>query len=230
MKRCAVFSCLIFLMLISFASLPGVGRGRVDVGPLWMRLKFQNDGETFHKVDMWGARVDSIILPFEGYGVCLKPFVFGAKGSGSDFLSYGGSLGHYTPITEQLTVVPLVGFSHTNMHTKVDVPAPPTIFENEKEKIESNNFFIGGELIFKLNPNWYLTLVYQYNWARVHTRIGDLVKTAGGSTGSNVGCLLDYYLNNCVSINLGFAYNASLDEERYGVVGYGFKTGLTYLF
>lgn len=236
MKRNTIFYYLITMMLFSFVSLSAVGYGRIDAGPLWMKIKFQNDGRTYHEVDMWGARSDAILLPLQafGYGVCIKPFVFGGKGKNSDLLSYGGSIGHYTPITEKLTIVPLVGVSHTNIHLFFDnIPIGNNAFEPNRQKTESNTFFIGGELILKLNPNWYLTGIYQYGWSRMHTRVGDnpiKKRSSGGSAGSNVGFLLDYYFNDRMSVNLGFAYNTSLDENKFGIVGYGFKTGLTYLF
>ena len=106
-----------------FHSVDARVRGRVEAAPLYLHIGVVQSGQTTQRIDMYGGRLDATILPFEGYGVCLKPFGFGGWGNGSDIYSYGLGLGHYTPISDRITLIPVVGVSRTHMETQLDVPA-----------------------------------------------------------------------------------------------------------
>lgn len=236
MKRSILYYFTMLITFFSVATLPAEVKGRVDGGPVWMRVKMKANEKTVRRADMWGGRLDVLVLPFQGCsyvgGFCLKPFVFGGRGDDTSLLSWGCGFGHYTPVTDRITLVPLVGVSHTNLHSRIDIPIPElnSIFENQREKIESNTFYIGSDAIFKITNDLYFTAIYSYGFAKVQTRIGGFINTSGHSQGSNFGGILDYYFTNCLSANIAFAYNTTLDQEKNGIDGFGFKLGLAYLF
>jgi len=236
MKRSALYYFVMLMTFFSITSLSAEVKGRVDAGPVWMRIKMKAEEKTVRRADMWGGRFDLLLLPLQGCdyvsGLCLKPFVFGGRGDDTSLLSWGCGFGHYTPITDRITIVPLVGVSRTYLHSTIDVPIPElnSVFKNQKDRIHSLTFYIGGDAIFKITENLYFTAMYTYGWARVRTRIGGFINSSGSSEGSNIGGMLEYYFTNCFSANIAFAYNTTLDEYKNGIDGYGFKLGLAYLF
>lgn len=233
MKR---YLFILFGMMSLTVGLEAKVRGRAEIAPLYMHIDVIQDGQTNQRIDMYGTRTDATILPFEGKGICLKPFYFGGWGNGSNLQSYGLGLGHYTPLNDRLTLIPLVGVGRSHLHTHLDVPQ--LSLYNLKERFRSYSFNIGTEVVYKLNKCLYFTLVYQYAWARTKTFIGTPAQfqafvppvTRGESAGSNFAVLLDYYIKECLAISAGYGQNNSLSKERHGLKGMGVKLGIAYLF
>lgn len=219
-----------------FHSVDARVRGRVEAAPLYLHIGVVQSGQTTQRIDMYGGRLDATILPFEGYGVCLKPFGFGGWGNGSDIYSYGLGLGHYTPISDRITLIPVVGVSRTHMETQLDVPA--LALYNLSQRFRSYSFYVGGEAVYKLTPCFYVTGIYQYGWANTKTLIDTPSPfeafvprvSRGESQGSNFAFVFDYYFKECISASLGIGYNNSLSKERHGIKGYGIKLGAAYTF
>lgn len=211
-----VFSCSLY-----------ANSGRIDVAPLALRVKVQESGKTIETLDMQGGRADMTWQLVEGYGFVLKPFLYGASGGG-DLVSGGINVGHYTPITDQWTVTPFIGWTGSSLETTIDLPLFGLFRVREKFRASSAN--LGMELAYKFNDCWVVTAVYQYGWAHTRTKIGDLRTSKGKSQGSSSALILDYYWTPCWIISAAAAYNNSLSKEKHGLEGYGFKLGLGYQF
>lgn len=201
--------------------------GQVYVAPMFLRVKVQESGRTVKKIDMGAGRIDATILPFEGYGFCLKPFFFGGSGEG-DIFSGGCAIGHYTPICEKLAVNPAIGYGFTDLNTRIDLPMLG--LKHLRERFRSHSLYLTFEVYFQLTPCWLITGVYQYAWARTHTTIGSIISSHSHSQGSNYAILVDYFLNKNWSINAAVGYNYSLSKEKHGLKAMGAKLGLGYFF
>jgi hypothetical protein len=221
-----MFKFLLSTLMVFCCSLHA-NSGRIDVAPLALRVKVQESGKTIEKLDMQGGRVDMTWQVVDGYGFVLKPFFYGASGGG-DLISGGINVGHYTPINEQWTVTPFVGWAGSNLETTIDLPQFGLFRQRERFRASSAN--LGLELAFKFNDYWVLTGIYQYGWARTRTKIGDLISSKGESQGSSSALVVDYYWTPCWIISAAAAYNNSLSKEKHGIEGYGFKLGVGYQF
>lgn len=205
-------------------------KGKIDPGVIFVRVKVQESGQTIKTLDMGGARIDGTIILAEGYGICLKPFFQAASGDG-DLLSGGIGLGHYTPITKRFCILPVVGFNAGHLQTRIDLPiAPGIVLEDQKERFHSKGFYIGLEASYKISPNFIVSGIWQYNWSRTHTRIGSVVNQTSFCQGSNYAITADYYFCDNWSVNAAAAINNSLSKEKHGIVAYGGKLGVGYLF
>jgi hypothetical protein len=224
---------LSFLVLTStFIVGEGYGEihGKVDFAPIFARVKVQESGQTVKTLDMGGARIDGTFLFIDGTGICLKPFIQAASGKG-DLTSGGVGLGHYTPLTEKIAVLPSFGFTASHLQTRIDLPiAPGFVIKGQKERFRSIGFYLSLEACYKITPNLVLSGIYQYNWSKTHTVIGNLISQSAHCEGPNYALLLDYYFCENWSVNGAIAMNKSLSREKHGIVAYGAKLGIGYLF
>jgi len=219
---------LIGLLTLASVSLSAEVKGRVEAAPIYMHLDVVQSGKTNHKVDMVGVRTDGTIVPFERVGFCLKPYYFAGWNKNSSHLyQYGIGFGHYTPVNETITIIPIVGVSASRLQTFFD---SAFLGPHLKERFRSRSLYLAGELIYKFNECFYVTGVYQYAWARTETDIDVIGTSKGNSQGSNYAVVIDYYVKNNVSIATAFGYTNSLSKEKHGLKGYGIKCGIAYLF
>lgn len=217
-----------FVFLTSMTqNLFGSTHGRIDAGPIYLRLKVQESGKTIKTLEMAGARADATLQIVEDYGFVLKPFLYGASGDG-DFYSGGLSVGHYTPVTDNWTVTPMMGWTYSNLQSTIDIPYYG--LTRQREKFKSNTYNLGFEVAYQFMSDWYLSAIYQYGFARTHTTIGSLISAKGNSQGSSFGLVLDYYFKNNWVVTGAFGYNNSLSKEKHGIEGIGFKAGLGYWY
>lgn len=239
MKYCL---SILVLLFVSISSGSAQVKGRVDAGYVDLQMNLLESGKTINKLWMGGGRVDSTIVPFEGYGVALKTSTTAVTGDGDMFNNSLG-LGHYTPINDRWTLVPAAGWTYTHLSSMHDIPSVGLY--NIREKIRSNSVYIGTDIIFKINEEWYLTGVVQYAWARSTTFLGTKGRSSifapnfiipfnqnvnGSSSGLSGAAIVDYYFREDWSFNVAFGYNSTLSEERHGLRVLGWKAGMSYTF
>jgi hypothetical protein len=211
-------------------------RGRVDAGPAYFHVRVLEDRETIEKIDVWGGRIDATIFFFEDSGYCLKPFLYGAGGAG-DLYGGGIGIGRYTPLCHKLVIVPTIGYSYTSLALTTDLINVTDVgefrFPGVREHFQAGSVYIGTEVIFKLKETLTATAIYQYAFAWSHTnvRFPTWTQTAdGNSQGSNVALVFDYQWNPAFALTAAFGYNSSLNEQKFGIEGFGIKLGVAYCF
>ncbi len=222
-------------------------KGRVDAGPAFYRINVLEEGKTTQTMDLFGGRLDATLLFLENSGICLKPTASGATGDGK-FYSYGIGLGHYTPITDWLQVIPVIGLTWTDLRTSIDLDVPtglpppfPAIqtLHMVDEEFDSQSRYVGMEVFYQVHSSLWLTLIYQYAWADSETTLmhpgfiqaghPDGIFISKGSTqGSNFAGSIDYYFPSNWTIGLAGGFNSSLDRERFGIEGWGLKLSIGY--
>jgi hypothetical protein len=203
-------------------------KGKVDLGVIALKVDMINSGKTTKSLNMVGIRGDAAILFYKGF--CVKPvFIFG-RDSGSGRLASGSiAFGHYVPLNKQICLLPSFGISASEIKSTLKYENFGMNFKH-KEKFKAVSPLVGVDVVYSINDDWIITGVFQYAWARTHTHIEGLVRSKGRSQGSNLGLLVDYYLNKQWSINAGLGYNSSLSKEKHGSRILGGKVGLAYWF
>lgn len=243
MKPLLILSLFIATSLSAFSFEP---KGRVDVGAAYFHLRFLEDLEAKNVEDFYGGRIDATVLPFSGTGFCLKPYAFGAdtltnpKGAEGYLWGAGIGVGHYTPLCDKLMLVPVVGYSYSEIHSYITFTLP--IFFNGRfpkfpgtlEDMKSNSFYVGTEVILKLNKCLTATGIYQYAFAWSRTKLThplfSPILNDGRSQGSNMAFVLDYQLTPRFALSGAFGYNLSLDDQRFGIEAFGVKIGIAGCF
>ncbi len=102
------------------------------------------------------------------------------------------------------------------------------------EEFDSQSQYVGVEVLCQVQSSIWLTLAYQYAWADSETTLqhpglpnGVLVSN-GSTQGSNYAGAIDYYFSDNWSIGIAGGFNSSLDEDRFGIEGWGLKLGIGY--
>lgn len=234
--RLCLFVCT---LLAAGGSLSAGLHGRFDLAPVVMDVKVQEQGHTIKTLDMVGARADATLQVVEGYGFVLKPFFMSASGGG-DLIQGGINVGHYTPISEKISVTPIIGWSGSRLNTNLSREFyKQTMFvSSARERFHASSLNLGLEVAYAFTPSWILTGIYQYGFARTNTRItmnipymGDKTfYSKGHSQGSNAALVLDYYVTQNWIISAGAAYNNSLSKEKHGLKAFGGKLGIGYYY
>lgn len=195
--------------------------GKVDVGPVFVHVDVLQSGHTIKKLDMGGLKADATFMLKEGYGFCIKPSFLYAQGHG-ELITAGLGLGHVTPITDQLCVTPHAGGTWTNLRTSVKLMG----VIHAKERFRSVAPYAAIDFTYKICTGWRVCASYMYSWSRTHTRIEKIAKFKGNTSGPSISAMVEHDLNDCWSVHFGGAYNNSLDREKHGIRGYGFKLGV----
>lgn len=232
----ALFAALLAIPSLVFAEV----RGRVDVGAVYAAVDILESGKTVKTLHMEGIKGDATILPIHGFAV--KPSFIWTTGHG-DLAAATIAVGYYIPIVKCFSILPNIGITWSYLKTTLNleelgVPRealPPHLHDvadsfHVKERFRSDSPFLG--LDFSLTIFEKLTLIgmYQYAWARTHTKITGFGSDKSHSCGPNYSLALDYSLNQNWSISLGAGYNITLSKEKHGLRGKGVKLGLAYYF
>jgi Outer membrane protein beta-barrel domain len=216
---------LVILSGLSFCSLYGAIRGKVDLGPILMDIDILESGKTIETLHMKGVKGDATLFVYEG--LCIKPSFIWGGGHGQ--LAAGTvAIGYYLPIMEKLRILPHVGATYSHLHTRVDLEQLGLF--DLKERFHSTSPFIGMEICYSLTDKWTLMGVYQYAWSRTHTKIDSIVSSKSHSWGPNYSLGIDYSLNKHWSVVFGVGYNITLSHEKHGIRGKGAKLGIAYYF
>ena len=219
------FLILIILQSLNFSFLYGEFHGKIDIGPVFLDVDILESGKTVETLHMKGVKGDATLLIYEG--LCIKPNFIWGRGHGQ--LAAGTiAVGYYIPLTKKIKILPNVGVTWSNLHTRVDFE-PIGLFDL-KERFHSRSPFIGLEFCYTFAKKWTLMAVYQYAWSRTHTKIGSIVSDKSHSRGPNYSLGIDYSLNEHWSLTFGVGYNITLSHEKHGIRGKGAKLGLAYYF
>lgn len=224
--------------------------GKVDVAPAYVHIDVLEHQRTVHRMDMIAFKGDATIVVWKG--LCIKPTLLAGTGGG-DIVSTGAGIGHCTPICDWLVLTPSVGCLYTNLttHIDLDIPFPVTPISPDgkfhlhrvKENFWSISPYIGLDATFRITCDWRIYAQVQYAWSRTHTTLTKhhaLPTKANGAkfqhkdtskaNGPSYGLMVEYDVTDCISVNLGGAYNLSLTKEKHGLRGAGCKLGLAYWF
>ena len=224
-----------FLLATSF--LPAEIRGKLDVGPAYVHVDVLESGKTVKAMHMGALKVDATLLLYRGTGV--KAGGLAATGQG-DLASYYVAGCQYLPLNDRFSLLPSVGVSFSYLRTTIH--QEHLLLFHLKERFRSVTPYVALEFSYKINEKWYLSGMYQYGWARSHTKIRTTKKTGtpfgkqviftdhSHSCGPNYSLGVDYTLNEKWSVNFGGAYSLTLSKEKHGLRGYGFKLGASYYF
>lgn len=231
-----VYFLLTALALPFLANANGCG-GKIDIGPIFAHVDVLDSGRTIKKLDMGGAKVNTTIMLKEGRGFCLKPDVLYASGHG-ELISGSIGFGHVTPLTKKLCITPSFGCTLTNLRTSVSVPVMPGLPNvHFKQRFRSVGPYICIEATYKIVEGLRIGGNVMYSWSHTHTRTrgrpgGTRVvrKDKGNSAGPTYAAMLEKDLSDKLSVNIGAMYNTSLDHQKHGIRGYGFKMGMAYWF
>lgn len=218
--------------------------GKVDVAPAYVHIDVLEHERTVHRMDMIALKADATVIVWKG--LCFKPTLLAGTGGG-DIVSTGAGVGFCIPCWEWLVLTPSVGCLYTNLttHIDLDIPFPlsPTgtyHLHRVKENFWSVSPYLGLDATFRINCDWRICAQFQYSWSTTHTTLSKQEAFPNGSkfkhtdkskaNGPSYGLMLEYDLTECVSVNLGGAYNLSLTKEKHGLRGAGVKLGLGYWF
>ncbi|MCB1118605.1 MAG: hypothetical protein KDK65_01455 [Chlamydiia bacterium] len=232
MKKTLLSLCLVLCGTLSALSFDP--KGRVDVGAAYFNIRVLENREPIQEMDLWGGRADATILPISGSGIALKPTIYGAGKGTDDFFGTGIAIGHYTPILKRLCLLPAIGYTYTELGTRITLETPFGPLTGVKERFRSNSLFVSADLQLKLKESLYATGIFQYAWASSTTTLTheNLPKQRfkGNSSGPGVALVLDYYFRKNWSLSVAAGYNRSLDDALFGIEGFGLKIGLAYCF
>jgi hypothetical protein len=225
MMHALILRLLVILSGLSFTSLYGELRGKIDIGATLMDIDILESGKTIETLHMKGVKGDLTLLVYEG--LCIKPGFIWGRGHGE--LTAGSiAVGYYLPITQRFKILPNVGISWSYLHTRVDFEELG--LSNLKERFRSQSPFIGMEISYSITEKWTLTGLYQYAWCHTHTKIKPIVSAKSHSDGPNYALGVDYSLNKHWSVTFGVGYNITLSHEKHGLRGKGAKLGVAYYF
>lgn len=223
-------------------------KGKVDVGAAFVHIDVLYKGHTQHKIDVAAIKADLNYRIWSGF--IVKPtFLFGGGHNDNEVASGGVGLGFCVPVSNTLSITPLVGCSWGYLRTsfKIDHPATAAfgVSPRIRERFRSQSPYIGFETSWTFRPAWRVVLSYQYAWSRTHTQLRlagidpsqlpigvkeEDTNSRSHTKGTNISGMLEHDLNDNWSVNLGAAYNNSLSKEKHGLRAWGVKIGAAYWF
>ena len=245
MKQSKFLSVFFLLVGLSFFSKSDAICGKVDVAAALVDLDILESGKTIKTLHMKGVKADATIAVYQG--LSIKPSFLWCQGHG--VLNSGSlAVGYYLPLFEKLKFLPNVGVTWSYLHTRYDIPEVELF--HLKERFRSTTPFVGLEVYYSITKKLSLFAIYQYGWARTHTKIRTKREDKTGlhpgaialgltdknqtdkshSCGPNYGIGLDYCFDDHWSVNIAFGYNITLSHEKHGLRGKGGKLGVGYYF
>lgn len=199
-------------------------RGKLDIGPAFVHVDILESEKTVKSIDMPAIRGEGHWLIYQG--LALKPTLIYASNQSELF---GGQLGlGYCIPWNKFLFTPSAGWGYTNFNTRTDVP--PYGLTNQKERFRSNSPYIAFDVSYTFIENWRIAFTAQYMWSRTKTKIAQVGTFHSRPEGPNYAAQLEYDVTHEWSVNVGAAYNISLDRERFGIRGYGIKIGIARWF
>lgn len=227
--KLTIYRLLTLFLLLSFTQAMAEIKGRADLGAVYAEVDILESGKTIETLHMKGAKFDSTIVLYQGYTV---------KASALWCEEHGGltsgtlAVGYMVPIGQRWKFLPNVGMNWSYLHTTVEfkdfgLQLGRTHF---KERFRSDTPFIGLDIGFAITDDLTLIAMYQYGWARTHTKIRTIASQKSHSCGPNYALALDYSIAEHWSLSLAGSYNITLSKEKHGLRGKGLKLGVAYYF
>lgn len=212
----------LFLILFLFGSLAADCNGRIDIGPVFLRIDNLENEKTVRTLYLGGLRADATIMIYSG--LCVKPSYLYATGK-SDLQGGSVGLGYCLPLPCKIVITPSFGLTETRFKGYTDIPEYG--LTHLKERFISRGYYIGCDVSWTFIDHWRLYAIGQYGWSRVHTKVGPF-KFHNNAEGPNFALALERDLSEQFSATLSAGYNSSLDDDKFGIRGAGLKLGFCY--
>jgi len=231
MKR--FFSFMASCTLISQALL---GReffehGKIDVGPIYLRMDIENNGVRTEVLKSVGFRANASIQAWEG--LILKPSFMTAGGE-ANLIAGGFGVGWYVPVADWLSVTPTIAYSISDMD--FDVNLPQYGVEVSNQNFYSYGFSSGVDIGITPCKTVFISLGVMYAWPTTETTIDALIidgqsfKSTTSSKGPIYAAQVDYYFDETWSVNVAYGYQLSMAKEKNSMTAAGWRIGGGYFF
>jgi hypothetical protein len=209
--------------------------GKVEVSAAYVHVDFLESKKTIHRMDVPAVKTD---LSWKVWnGIVVKPtFLYGHGNHKDEVMQAGGGIGFCVPIDPQLYVVPLVGFNWSHLKTTLDINNPfiPLAKLKLTETFRSYSPYVAIEASYTLCKGFRVVGNVQYSWSKTKTTLKPMInpnfKEKSHSEGFTYSGMVEYDLNDHLSINMGAAYNVSLTKEKHGLRIWGGKLGVAFWF
>lgn len=198
--------------------------GKIDIAPTFLKIDSVESGKTIDSHNMKGVRVglDYILykaLLFRGTGI--------VSWGDANFQTYTAGLGACIPY-KKFYFTPSAGVTYSRF--KADIDFPEIQFFDLKQKFRSLGPYVGLDIQWCFAPKWRIGGGFMWSWSHTHTSVKPLFKGKDNSQGPTWTMLLERDITSKWSVNVGAAYNRSLNKEKHGIKGQGVKIGLTRWF
>jgi len=240
LKYIALFLIILMSKLHAIEECEQCCRGKVDVGPAFVRVDILESNKTVKRLDMLALKADSTIVFNKCCGLSLKPTLLYGKGNHGELFSGGGGIGMCAPFWNCWTITPSVGCVYTHLSAKIAASKfgiPPFLATSIKEIFHSVSPYVAVDVTYTFSPGWRICGMYQYSWSKTNTQLKGLPEMLKGqspfkshSKGPNYALMIEHDINQSWSIQLGAAYNISLSKEKHGLRGMGAKVAVAYWF
>lgn len=197
-------------------------KGKLDLAPTFLKVNLIESGKTIDTHHMTGVRggLDYFLwkaLLFRGTGI--------AAWGDAKFQAYTAGIGACLPY-KKFYFTPTVGVTYSRYSSDVDFPGLGLF--DLKQTFHSFGPYTGLDIQWCLTDKWRVGAGVQYSWSRTRTKIKPIFSGKDRSQGPTWSMLIERDLNSKWSLNVGAAYNRSLNHEKHGIKGQGIKIGLTY--
>lgn len=211
-------------LLLAFSALQATEEccGKIELAPVYMTVDMIEARKTAETMQMWGGRLDISINIWKG--ILFRPSVIVTTGDGELNAETVG-LGFAWKATDQLLLIPSIGYTHSGLSTKIHPKELPGYSFNTH--FRSDGGVLGLEAHYTFVKDWRVSALIQYGWSATVTKIKNIGTHKGHSQGGNYALGIEHDFNPYWSINLVGAYNSSLSHEKDGLRAYGAKLGIT---
>ena len=218
------FLCFLLSIASFFPTTASAVCGKVDMGYMHMDVDIITNNVKTRHLTMDGFASNGTIQLYS----CLvtKPTVMFAEGEGN-YYSLGNNFGVYLPY-KCFSITPSAGGGYSSL--RFDSAALTGGLFSYRQKVISRSVNVAVDLSYEVMDCLTLSGTIQYAWVNSRTTFGRLANYKAESKGFNYVAMVDYYLNDCVSLNLTGAWQSSRDKERHGSDGRGIRLGMGYTF
>jgi len=198
--------------------------GRVELAPAYVHIDMLEFGKTGARLDMGGLRGDANLLLWECLSV--KPgFLLASGGSDHNIAAASLALGQCLPLGK-LVFVPEIGITYNYLATTISFGPYSKLWE----RFRSISYLIGLSTTYTFCVGTRAYALFQYAWSYTTTQIEKIGQDKSWASGPIIAGMIEQDIAKEWSLNLGAGYNLSLNEQRFGLRGYGVKLGVVYWF
>lgn len=213
----------------SLTARPESFHGKTSRGVIFLDIDIISDGEIDRNIDLFGLSDEAMILVWKN--VFIRPSMVVAEGNHGDaeLLNVNLAVGALFPFwCNRIIVSPAIGGGGSVLRFYRDVPQLD--LQDVRQKFYTTSYF--AELGVAINPHerFMISGSIQYAWADTTTIISNVLNTSTNSRGINAGVQVDYFVNDCWSVNGAYGIIHSRNKERNGNEIDGWRFGVTYWF
>jgi hypothetical protein len=195
--------------------------GKVELAPTYIHLDVLRNNNTAKTLELPAVKADGTFILYKGF--CLKASGLVASNDG-ELANASLGFGQIIPVGERIYLTPQAGVGYTYMNTSMTYYG--VAFD---ETLYAVAPYIGLDTSYKITDAIRVATNVQYSWSTSKTTFNHfLPEQKGYSQGFSVGGMFEYDVTDSFSMNIGGAYNASMDKAKNGLRGFGFKYGFSY--